>query len=600
MSEPKFDDLDRRLATMAQDIIYPPVPDFTAFVRARARRAAIPVIAGWSIRKRVAYGFALAVLALAVVLAVSPDARAMLMPWWSSGSSLCPGRIAGKPLNLTQVTADELCTEGLILTTPTQRTVVSRAHALAAVARLVESPPTPPRFRERIYESTAAIVHRQWPLPAKSWFTWVVVAAARPARQHPLYPEASLLFVDARTGRLVDIGARNDVHTSRDQGLEFPVFAPPPNYQYSSIQFVNQHDGFLVASKAQTVLLTTVDAGTSWSRHAVPYGDAYDVQFVNSRDGWLIAGPRSRVKGPAQYLFRTTDGGRTWKRLLYFTGLSPDEVQFVNSRVGWLEYYGDKAPIQTTDGGRTWHATHRGFPSQVYWQFLNAKVGWATTDAYATDGNNCEPCGHEQLYVTADGGHTWTKRPARPGYYDFPAFGTAKSGWMVVGRPYGPTQPQTRTGGQMALLHTTNAGRTWSVQHSYSQDGGSGGDGWGGMLHGPYWPGGWAGTLFRPQFMNARDGWMLFGGWSSPAGRPLKRLWLYGGVTTTNDGGKTWHMHRLNITASSSVNFDPVSGTDAWLTVEQTAGDQPASFVLHTTDQGRHWRPVAIRIRASK
>jgi photosystem II stability/assembly factor-like uncharacterized protein len=572
-----WQEMERSLMELGRDIVYPIAPDVTSRVRARIVATRPTMTPRVSVGRVGIYGTVAAVIVLASVLAISPSARATLMPWWSAGS-MCPGQIAGQPLKLTEVTSSEFCDSGIVLTRPIQQANVSKADAVETVKRAE-------RYLQHfvVYEVALAVVHKQTSTPARSWFAWVVVTALNPVSRHPLYPEADIFLVNAKSGRLINPEPRrlaqlNGTTRKRRRGVVFPLFvaAPPSHYEYSGIQFPTQRDGFVLGTRTTSVLFVTEDAGRSWSKRSIPNGQSDWFQFVNGSVGWLESGPPCRCNHPPTYLYRTTDGGVSWRRIFSIGKQGAYQTEFVSTAQGWLQYSGNYAPtLETADGGHIWHRVHWPFSSYHQWHFTNARLGWASVS------------GH--MFTTADGGRIWVPRAGLSGVYNLPSFANAVDGWTVsvgLGVP-GGCEPDSSC--PSALLRTRDGGRTWSVEHSAAEDSSAGYP-----PHGRYWPGGWSYYLDQPQFVDARHGWMIFGGWNSRASPPGGANWyLNGGVTTTSDGGKTWHMHRLNLPASAEASLATVSGKQAWLAVENL-GRAEKSFILHTVDEGRHWEPIIV------
>jgi photosystem II stability/assembly factor-like uncharacterized protein len=126
--------------------------------------------------------------------------------------------------------------------------------------------------------------------------------------------------------------------------------------------FFNEQDGFVVGGQglgtseaeqraSRTVILATADGGASWE--TVYLGDnpgewAWKIQFVTTSIGFVsMEGPT-----PAGSVLKTSDGGRSWRRLAVEPGQSFEGVGFVTPERGWL---GSGATLHaTTDGGATW------------------------------------------------------------------------------------------------------------------------------------------------------------------------------------------------------------------------------------------------------
>lgn len=93
--------------------------------------------------------------------------------------------------------------------------------------------------------------------------------------------------------------------------------------------------------------------------------------WISRDEGWVLGdAPCSRPPCPsiilaatsgASFLYRTTDGGRTWTTVRREPGSDEEiaELGFTNARLGWAIEVGGEAGtkttlLRTTDAGRTW------------------------------------------------------------------------------------------------------------------------------------------------------------------------------------------------------------------------------------------------------
>jgi photosystem II stability/assembly factor-like uncharacterized protein len=244
-----------------------------------------------------------------------------------------------------------------------------------------------------------------------------------------------------------------------------------------------------------------VGTGESWTRNSVSIGDG----IYKSTDGgetWthaglekseriarLIVSPKNSdtvyaaVPGPLwsdstdRGLYRTTDGGKTWKQILkgpnLSTGCSGLAADPNNSNVmfaclwdfrrkGWEYRSGGSGPdkpsasglFRTTDGGETWTEItpekNKGFPKKPYGRLAvaiapsNAKRIYAFVESPES-----------ALFVSDDGGLTWDKRD--------------KSNWMVW-RPFyfanlavDPKNPDRVFKTDGALILSEDAGKSFAL-----------------------------------------------------------------------------------------------------------------------------------------
>lgn len=135
--------------------------------------------------------------------------------------------------------------------------------------------------------------------------------------------------------------------------------------------------------------------------------------------GAIVSGPPPRLGGQPERLaaFRTVDGAKSWRRSTLGTPgpvnaesfVLPAYVDFVDARHGFavvmrLSSNGSRPAgdlYATDDGGQTW--TPRSVPLGRPVRFLTPAVGWV---AGAPEGPD--------LYVTGDGGRTWQQRSLPP------------------------------------------------------------------------------------------------------------------------------------------------------------------------------------------
>lgn len=296
-----------------------------------------------------------------------------------------------------------------------------------------------------------------------------------------------------------------------------------------------------------------------------------DVDFAGSRDGWLAAFDCARA---GVYLYRTSDGGRSWRSLGEPTGHSCSApattfLSFVDARHGWLEPTSPTGPVgallETGDGGRNWKhvaigpadGTGRSLPCLAPIRFVTASIGWQGRCDEARGG----------VFSTADGGRRWRHAaiPVRDGRFDVPWFhGRDGVDAATVGsRPIGDGS-RTRA---VTFSVTSDGGRVWAARSTrpigscplsaYSTD---------------LWP---------ASVVNGRIWWIVAG-----LDRPSAQVTL--------DGGRTWRIvaaHGLPARPCSVLDVSAAGPSDAWV-VARTGRDGTALY--RTTDGGRDWRRVDL------
>jgi hypothetical protein len=300
-----------------------------------------------------------------------------------------------------------------------------------------------------------------------------------------------------------------------------------------------------------------------------------DVAFVDPRHGWVAA---YNCGAAAVYLYRTSDGGRSWQSLgkpaSHSCGGGPTFLSFVDDQHGWMEPVSPNAPVgvllQTTDGGRTWAQRASGPPGQVRppalpclapISFVSISSGWM---------GRCEGGG---VFSTVDGGHRWSRVAIRipdrsDARFDLPRF---IGGAGVVAATLG-TRPPTESGWTRAVVFavSSDSGRSWTVRSarriaSCPLD----------AYYTPFWP---------ASIVDTRVWWIVAGG-----SRPT--------VQVTTDAGQTWRAIAAQGLPSRWCSVLSVSAGDAnvaWLVARE---GRRSGALFRTIDGGRRWQRVTLPVR---
>jgi photosystem II stability/assembly factor-like uncharacterized protein len=185
------------------------------------------------------------------------------------------------------------------------------------------------------------------------------------------------------------------------------------------------------------------DAGKTWARVGLPRAGqigAIVVHPTNPDIVWAAALGSPFGPNDERGVFKTTDGGKMWTRVLYVnneTGArvvainwtNPNEVyagMYRGFRKGWDIISGGPASeggiYKSMDGGTTWAKLESGLPQKLIGKIdldvsrSNPKVVYAMIEAPGAEGG---------LYKTADAGATWTlvnnspRLRARPFYFHY-------------------------------------------------------------------------------------------------------------------------------------------------------------------------------------
>lgn len=287
-----------------------------------------------------------------------------------------------------------------------------------------------------------------------------------------------------------------------------------------------------------------------------------DVAFVDRVHGWVAAYNCARAR---VYLYRTSDGGRSWQPLgapaSHSCGGGPTYLSFPDELHGWMEPVSPNGPagelLGTSDGGRTWKQLTTTPPCLAPIRFVSRSTGWMGRCVFG------RPAG--AAYATHDGGRRW--KPV-----SIPVPDTANARFDVP-RFFGSTGVVAATIGKRPA---DEPGATQSVAFSTTRDGGSH---WslrsvravGACPMSPYSSAVWPAAVAGPRT------WWIVGG----ARRPV--------VQVSIDGGQRWRAviaSGLPGRGCSVVTVSAAGARTAWV-VARERGYNTALF--QSTDGGRTW-----------
>lgn len=359
-----------------------------------------------------------------------------------------------------------------------------------------------------------------------------------------------------------------------------PVQASPPTIRtfVGPARLLSPVFGYAAAQKEVwlgdtakiTLALVVYDHGR-WSKVTPPHihGDGIDdVAFSDRRHGWIAAYDCGRA---AVYLYRTSNGGRSWRSLgrpgSHSCGGGPTYLSFVDPQNGWMEPVSPNGPVgellRTRNGGRSWSVVaslqdqNPGLPCLAPIRFVSPTIGWMGRSSFG--GPGCT----ENVYTTKNGGKTWRgvriRMPRSFGkpLFDLPYF-AGRSG--VVAATVGGT-----TASAVAFSTSADGGRTWA-QRSLRR--------------------------FRacttsenswPESVASRGVWWIVAGGRQPV------------VQVTSDSGHHWRNVPARGLPHGSCAINAVSAAtahDAWLVARVGPGNQTALFRTH--DGGRTWARIPL------
>jgi len=265
------------------------------------------------------------------------------------------------------------------------------------------------------------------------------------------------------------------------------------------------------------------------------------------------------VSGSGNTILRTADGGRTWQPLTVTTDpLDFRDVDAIDARMAYLLSIGTGPAsriYKTTDAGAHWT---RQFTNPDPKGFFDAMTYW-DADHGIVVGDSVD--GRFSIFLTADGGRTWTPAPREglpPALPNEGAFAASGTNVAVYGR--NDVWFGTGAAANARVLHSRDRGRTWTIAETPLPSGRSSG-------------------IFSVAFRDATHGVVVGGDYS-------KEKEAVDNVAVTSDGGRTWTLIKEHALSGFRSVAAYVPGAKTSL---MAVGPQGADWSI---DDGHTWTPI--------
>jgi len=275
--------------------------------------------------------------------------------------------------------------------------------------------------------SSNAIVHT-W-TPAQSGVTATLI---------------SVRFSTLKVGTAVGVGGV--IVRTTDGGTTWVSQTSGSTSDLYSVSFSDVDHGIAVGSYG--TVISTANGGATWT----PLFVDVDVQFRNvlmtgQTTAYAIGTRYFDVDNTTGYIYKTTDGGATWKQLS-ITSPGLYGISFIDSQNGWVSGF-QGVIFKTTNGGTTWTAENSNTTATQVAQlsFADATHGIAVgyPGVAGVPGNPTSGF----ILTTSDGGATWTKT-SEPNGMD--------GVWMA------DREHAMAVGWNGTMMETSDGGATWTTK----------------------------------------------------------------------------------------------------------------------------------------
>jgi len=269
-----------------------------------------------------------------------------------------------------------------------------------------------------------------------------------------------------------------------DNGLSWnPIFENKPSLGIGDFALAPSNNNIIYVATGESLkkprnftmpgtgIYRSEDGGVNWDQ--IGLNDTWHVGEIvvhpNNPDIVLVAAQghfwsSNKNRG----IFRTDNGGKTWKHVLYIdenTGandivISPSDPQKVYASM-WENYpdvNGQKSGVyKSDDGGKTWEKALKGMTITEN----TGRIGVAVSHqnkayAFVDQRNQKENSGSGEIYKTTDGGESWTKT------HHENIKSLSVIGWYFMDIYVNPTNDEEIYGLGVRLIRSSDGGKSFS------------------------------------------------------------------------------------------------------------------------------------------
>jgi photosystem II stability/assembly factor-like uncharacterized protein len=335
---------------------------------------------------------------------------------------------------------------------------------------------TPQRFNADLLNAFA--YRNLGPFRAGSWLTDIAVPDS------PLHEHLYTFYIATRNGgvwKTINNGTTFEPSFDNQDVSSIGAIAVAPSA--SNIVWVGTGEAYQArSSNSGNGVYKSTDAGHTWTNMGLP--DSHHIAKIlvhptNPDIVYVAAMGHLWTRNEERGLFKTTDGGRTWDKVLYVNDhigvidlvmdrAAPDVLYaatYEMDRKPWhLEEGGPGSSIhKTTDGGRTWKKLSQGLPTGKLGRIGLDLYQRTPTLLYAIVENvnprsssaDARPIGGE-VYRTDDGGETWRKTHG----LDVNVGGKAPYSFNII--RIDPGNPERILVTSDSIPNSEDGGKTWS------------------------------------------------------------------------------------------------------------------------------------------